>query len=106
MIKSELIQHIATQNPHLYPRDVENIVNAIFDEIAAALARSDRVELRGFGSFSVKVRKARTGRNPRTGAVVSVTKKAMPFFKSAKEMRLRLNPDHADDPDADYKALT
>src|SRR5437762_12922942 len=70
MIKSELVQRIATQNPHLYQRDVENIVNAILGEIVAALAHGDRVELRGFGTFSVKNRPARTGRNPRTGAHV------------------------------------
>ena len=71
MIKSELVQRIATQNPHLYQRDVENIVNAILGEIIAAMARGDRVELRGFGAFSVKNRPARTGRNPRTGAHVA-----------------------------------
>ena len=75
MIKSELVQRIASQNPHLYQRDVENIVNAILGEIIAAMARGDRVELRGFGAFSVKNRPARTGRNPRTGAHVSVGKK-------------------------------
>jgi integration host factor subunit beta len=91
MIKSELVQHIATRNPHLYQRDVENIVNAILDEIVAAMARGDRVELRGFGAFSVKNRPARTGRNPRTGAHVSVDKKSVPFFKTGKEMRERLN---------------
>jgi integration host factor subunit beta len=93
MIKSELVQHIATQNPHLYQRDVENIVNAILGEIIAALARGDRVELRGFGAFSVKHRPARTGRNPRTGAHVSVERKSVPFFKTGKEMRERLNRD-------------
>ena len=72
MIKSELVQRIAAQNPHLYQRDVENIVNAILGEIIAALSRGDRVELRGFGAFSVKHRPARTGRNPRTGAHVAV----------------------------------
>jgi integration host factor subunit beta len=72
MIKSELVQRIAGQNRHLYHRDVENIVNAIFDAIIVAMARGDRVELRGFGNFSVKHRSARTGRNPRTGAIVSV----------------------------------
>ena len=95
MIKSELVQHIATQNPHLYQRDVENIVNAILDEIVAALARGDRVELRGFGAFSVKHRPARTGRNPRTGAHVAVEQKHVPFFKTGKEMRERLNRDGA-----------
>ena len=69
MIKSELIQKIATTNPHLYHRDVERIVNVVFDEIVEALARGDRVELRGFGAFTVKHRAARQGRNPRTGAV-------------------------------------
>jgi integration host factor subunit beta len=91
MIKSELVQKIATQNPHLYQRDVENIVNAILGEIIAAMARGDRVELRGFGAFSVKNRPARTGRNPRTGAHVSVDQKYVPFFKTGKEMRERLN---------------
>ncbi len=91
MIKSELVQRISAQNPHLYQRDVENIVNAILGEIVAAMARGDRVELRGFGAFSVKHRPARTGRNPRTGAHVSVDKKSVPFFKTGKEMRERLN---------------
>ena len=85
MIKSELVQRISTQNPHLYQRDVENIVNAILGEIVAALARGDRVELRGFGAFSVKNRPARTG------AHVSVDQKYVPFFKTGKEMRERLN---------------
>ncbi len=91
MIKSELVQRISAQNPHLYQRDVENIVNAILGDIVTALARGDRVELRGFGAFSVKNRPARTGRNPRTGEHVSVAKKAVPFFKTGKEMRERLN---------------
>ena len=93
MIKSELVQRIAVQNPHLYQRDVENIVNTVLNEIIAALARGDRVELRGFGAFSVKHRQARIGRNPRTGADVSVNRKSMPFFKSGKEIRARLNHD-------------
>jgi integration host factor subunit beta len=91
MIKSELVQAIAERNPHLYQRDVENIVNAILDEITAALARGDRVELRGFGAFSVKNRPARTGRNPRTGDRVQVEEKWVPFFKTGKELRERLN---------------
>lgn len=91
MIKSELVQKIAEANPHLYQRDVEHIVNAILDEITEALARGDRVELRGFGAFSVKNRPARTGRNPRTGERVEVTQKSVPFFKTGKEMRERLN---------------
>jgi integration host factor subunit beta len=93
MIKSELVQRIAVQNPYLYQRDVENIVNTILDEIIAALARGDRVELRGFGAFSVKHRQARIGRNPRTGADVSVNRKSVPFFKTGKEIRKRLNFD-------------
>ena len=91
MIKSELVQRIATRNPHLYQRDVENIVNAILDEITNALTRGDRVELRGFGAFSVKRRDPRIGRNPRTGAPVEVDGKSVPFFKTGKEMRERLN---------------
>ena len=93
MIKSELVQRIAVQNPHLYQRDVEHIVNTILNEIIAALARGDRVELRGFGAFSVKDRQARIGRNPRTGADVSVNRKSVPFFKTGKEIRQRLNHD-------------
>ena len=91
MIKSELVQIIATRNPHLFLRDVENIVSAIFDEITDALAEGNRVELRGFGAFSVKNRPARTGRNPRTGELVDVTAKRVPYFKPGKEMRQRLN---------------
>jgi integration host factor subunit beta len=91
MIKSELVQRIAAQNPHLYQRDVENIVNAILNEIVGALTKGNRVELRGFGAFSVKSRPARTGRNPRTGAHVAVDQKSVPFFKTGKEMRERLN---------------
>jgi integration host factor subunit beta len=91
MIKSELVQRISDQNPHLYQRDVENIINAILNEVIAAMARGDRVELRGFGAFSVKRRPARTGRNPRTGAHVEVDQKCVPFFKTGKEMRERLN---------------
>ena len=94
MIKSELIQRIASRNGYLYQRDVETIVGTILDEITAALARGDRVELRGFGAFSVKRREARTGRNPRTGAQVAVQEKSVPFFKTCKEMRERLNADY------------
>lgn len=91
MIRSELIQKIADENPHLYQRDVERIVNTIFDEVTAAMARGDRVELRGFGAFSVKQRDARVGRNPRTGATVQVEEKHVPFFKTGKLLRDRLN---------------
>ena len=91
MIRSELIQKIADENPHLYQRDVERIVNAIFEEIINAMARGDRVELRGFGAFSVKKRDARVGRNPRTGEAVKVEEKHVPFFKTGKLLRDRLN---------------
>lgn len=91
MIRSELIQKIADENPHLYQRDVERIVNTIFDEVTAAMSRGDRVELRGFGAFSVKKRDARTGRNPRTGETVAVEEKHVPFFKTGKLLRDRLN---------------
>ena len=91
MIKSELVQRIAEENPHLYQRDVERIVSTIFNEITDALARGDRVELRGFGAFSVKTRDARTGRNPRTGEPVDVPEKTVPFFKAGKELRERMN---------------
>jgi integration host factor subunit beta len=95
MIKSELIRRISSQNPHLYERDIEKVVNAIFDEMVEALRRGDRVELRGFGAFSARLREPRQGRNPRTGAVVVVAKKAWPYFRTGKEMRVRLNPETA-----------
>ena len=91
MIKSELVQVIADKNPHLYYRDVENVVNAILDEVTEALASGNRVELRGFGAFSVKHRPARVARNPKTGDKVSVDEKWVPFFKTGKELRERLN---------------
>ncbi len=91
MIRSELILKIADENPHLYQRDVERIVNTIFDEVTNAMARGDRVELRGFGAFSVKKRDARVGRNPRTGETVDVEEKHVPFFKTGKLLRDRLN---------------
>jgi integration host factor subunit beta len=91
MIKSELVQKIADKNPHLYHRDVERIVNRVFDEVIDAMKQGSRVELRGFGAFSVKERDARLGRNPRTGESVDVTEKRVPFFKTGKELRQRLN---------------
>ena len=91
MIRSELIQKIADENPHLFQRDVERIVNTIFEEITDALSNGDRVELRGFGALSVKTRGARVGRNPRTGEAVSVDQKKVPFFKTGKLLRDRLN---------------
>jgi len=91
MTKSELIQKLAEANPHLYLRDVERIVTTIFDEITDALANGDRVELRGFGAFSVKERGSRTGRNPRTGDSVDVPAKFIPYFKTGKQLREKLN---------------
>ena len=91
MTKSELILRLAEKNPHLYHRDVERIVTAIFDEITTALSRGDRVQLRGFGAFSVKRRDSRVGRNPRTGESVRVAEKHVPFFKTGKQLRERLN---------------
>ena len=90
MTKSELIAYLAEENPHLYQRDVERIVTTIFDEIASALSRGDRVELRGFGAFSVKQRDARIGRNPRTGEAVQVDAKRVPYFKTGKQLRDKL----------------
>ena len=91
MTKSELIAELAAANPHLTAKDVELIVSTVFDEITAALSRGDRVELRGFGAFTVKHRDARTGRNPRTGTAVTVDEKSVPFFKAGKELRERVN---------------
>ncbi|MEC7570411.1 MAG: integration host factor subunit beta [Pseudomonadota bacterium] len=93
MTKSELILRLAEANPHLFQRDVERIVSTIFNEISAALESGDRVELRGFGAFSVKKRDSRVGRNPRTGAAVQVESKYVPFFKTGKQLRDRLNTD-------------
>ncbi len=91
MTKSELIAELAAAHPHLLARDVELIVNTIFDEIKTAMLRGDRVELRGFGAFTVRQRDARTGRNPRTGEPVPVREKVVPFFKAGKELRDRIN---------------
>ena len=91
MIRSELVQKIAEENPHLTQRHVERVLNTVFDEIINALAKGDRVELRGFGAFSVKSRDARIGRNPRTGESVKVGNKKVPFFKTGKLLRDRLN---------------
>lgn len=91
MIKSELISKLVDANPHLFQRDVERIVSTVFDEISSALSRGNRVELRGFGAFSVKKRPARVGRNPRTGETVHVEEKYVPYFKTGKDLRERLN---------------
>jgi integration host factor subunit beta len=90
MIKSQLVLRISAQNPLLYQRTAEKFVNAILGEIETALARGDRVELRGFGAFSAKHRSARHGRNPRTGTPVAVAPKYLPYFKAGREMRERL----------------
>jgi len=97
MTKSELIQKLAEKNPHLFLRDIEKIVETVFDQISEALARGDRVELRGFGAFSIKHRDARTGRNPRTGETVQVEAKRLPFFKTGKALRERLNDEESSD---------
>ena len=91
LIKSQLIQNITDQNPHLYIKDVERIVNTIFSEITKSLSEGRRVELRGFGAFSVQKRKERVGRNPRTGDAVNVSEKYIPRFKSGKELKIKLN---------------
>ncbi len=93
MIKSELIAKLAIENPHLTQKDIERVVGVILDRMTAALVTGGRVELRGFGAFSVRARPARAGRNPRTGESVDVRAKAVPFFKSGKELRARLNLD-------------
>jgi len=95
VIKSELIDRISVKNPHFYRQHAERIVNTIFAEIGSAMARGDRVELRGFGSFFVKIRQARAGRNPRTGTRFSVGQRAVLFFRTGKEMKSRLNPQDA-----------
>ena len=97
MTKSELTQRIAEKNPHLYMRDVEKIVNVIFEEMTQALVRGDRIELRDFGAFSVKYREARKGRNPRTGETVDVEAKRLPHFKLGKKLHERLNTPGEDD---------
>jgi len=91
MLKSELIRRIASQNPHLYQHDIDKIVTVILDEMVEAMRRGDRVELRGFGAFSAKLRGAHQGRNPRTGVAFQVSKKAVASFKTGKEVRARLN---------------
>jgi len=100
MIKSELIGKLASENPHLTQRDVERVVGTIFEHMTEALEKGGRVELRGFGAFSVRSRPARNGRNPRTGEAVQVKAKHVPFFKSGKELRERLNVSGDDTQDA------
>ncbi len=93
MLRSELVAKLADEYPHLRPDDLEKVVEVILEEITAALERGDRVELRGFGAFSVRQRNARRGRNPRTGAPVNVPAKKVPIFKAGKELRARINDD-------------
>tara|TARA_B100000925_G_C21857005_1_gene408274 strand:- start:174 stop:452 length:279 start_codon:yes stop_codon:yes gene_type:complete len=91
MIKSELVQKIADENTHLSHKEVERLVTTLFDEITGALAAGRRVELRGFGAFSVKSRPKRVGRNPRTGQRVDISEKRAPYFKTGKALKERLN---------------
>jgi integration host factor subunit beta len=91
MTKSELTERLGELNSHLYQRDAERIITAIFDEVSRALSRGERVELGGFGAFAVKRREARVGRNPRTGVNVHVPEKHVPFFRTGKQLRERLN---------------
>jgi integration host factor subunit beta len=98
MLKSELVVRLRARFPHLYERDIEKAVDAILEQIIGALAQGDRVELRGFGAFTARRHKARNGRNPRTGAAVFVSAKALPFFRTGKEMRKRLNRSENDMP--------
>jgi integration host factor subunit beta len=93
MIRSELLQALAKENPGLRPEEIDSVVSCFFDEIATRLARGGRIELRGFGAFSTRERDARKGRNPRTGDAVDVPGKRVPYFKPGKEMRARLNSD-------------
>ena len=91
MIKSDLMKMIAEENPHLYYRDIEKIINSILNEIIFALENGKRVELRGFGAFAVKQRSARQGRNPKTGSKVDIKDKIVPYFKSGKALRQKMN---------------
>ncbi len=91
MKKSDLMKKIAEENPHLYYRDIEKIINSILNEIVLALENGNRVELRGFGAFAVKKRNARQGRNPKTGSKVDIEKKIVPYFKSGKALRQKMN---------------
>ena len=91
MTKSELIEKIAGKNPHLMVKDVERIVSVILDKITSSLAQGDRVEFRGFGSFSVRKRSARMAKNPRTGEAVKVEERCIPHFKTGKQLHDLLN---------------
>ena len=99
LIKSKLIEKLTAQNVHLYTRDLERVVNTVFNEITQSLADGKRVELRGFGAFSVQHRKQRVGRNPKTGESVNVEEKFIPRFKTGKELRLKLNNKVSSEPE-------
>ena len=99
MLKSELVKRIHAQNGHLYPQDIDKLVNIVLDEIANAMKNGSRVELRGFGSFSIKTRDARVGRNPRTGTQVEVDAKLVPVFRCSKELHKRLNDPQPSQPE-------
>ncbi len=98
MIKSELIAKLTERHPELKHGEAERVVNRVLDEIAAALERGERVELRGFGAFSVRFRDGRDGRNPRTGEPVTVRAKHVPFFKAGKELRERIDAARLENP--------
>jgi integration host factor subunit beta len=91
MVRSELIERVAELHPHLRYTDVERVVETIFEEISDALARGARIEIRGFGSFAIRDREARTGRNPKTGVTVEVPRRSSPYFRIGKHLHARLN---------------
>jgi integration host factor subunit beta len=91
MTKSQLIETIAGKVPHINRNDVEVVINNIFDNMVQSLKSGDRVEIRGLGSFIVKHRRAREGRNPKSGEKVSVPEKRIPFFKAGKELKIRVD---------------
>lgn len=99
MTKRDLIDEVNKRFPHLSRRDSEVIINSIFDSMTGAMSNGERIEIRGFGSFVVKHRRAREGRNPKSGAIVSVSAKRVPFFKVGKELRLRVDGADPDQPD-------
>ncbi|TQM89724.1 HU family DNA-binding protein [Roseinatronobacter monicus] len=91
MVRSELLAKLADENPHLTQREIVAVVDAVFNEITDTLGRGDRVEFRGFGAFSAKLRRARLGRNPRTGAAVAVEPKQVVAFRASSLLLKRLN---------------
>ena len=87
MTKSGLIEAVAARTPHISKKDTEVVVNTIFDAMIESLRAGDRIEIRGFGSFQVKIREARDGRDPKTGEPVHISAKRTPFFKVGKELK-------------------